>query len=121
MQILKEKIPSEGMTKHITSLLPSGVLRLIVSLLLLLICLSLNGEEKENSNSHRVQVLYNFVQIASVFINSLICLSLEICKRAFSTSVHQKQFLEFIEFIPSLPTFHQNKMANSNISGFYNT
>lgn len=118
MQILKEKIPCEGMTKHITRHLSLGVLRLIVSLLLLLICLSLNGEEKENSNGHWFQVLYNFVQCAAVFINSLICLSLEICKRAFCSSVHQKQFLEFI---PSFPMFPQNKMANSNISGFHNT
>lgn len=67
MQVLKEKIPSEGMTKHITSLLPSRVSRLIVSLLLLLICLSLNGEEKENINVHWFQVPYNFV------LNTVLC------------------------------------------------
>lgn len=66
VQILKKKIPSEGMTKHIISLIPSGVSRLIVSLLLLLICLSLNGEEKENINGHWFQVSYNFVQITAL-------------------------------------------------------
>lgn len=57
-------------------------------------------------------ILYSLQQY---YINSLICLSLEICKRAFCTSVYQKQFLEFIEFIPSFPMFHQSKMADSNI------
>lgn len=63
VQIRKEKIPSEGMTKHI---LPSGVSRLIVSLLFLLICLSLNGEEKENISGHWFHVPYNFVQFTAV-------------------------------------------------------
>lgn len=60
-------------------------------------------------------ILYRLQQC---YINSLVCLSLEKSILYFSVS---EKFIEFREFIPSFPMFHQSKMANSNISGFYNT
>lgn len=80
--------------------------RLVVSFLLFLICISLKGEQKENTNDRLFQGPYDSMQAAAGHIDSSACLSLEGC--AVPSELH-------------FSTPETTVSANSSISGFCNT